>query len=78
MAKSTVNKKKKKAPAEGIVHIRATFNNTIINITDNKSFFLLAEPKHLEELIPAKNKNWVAIDEIQRIPELLNVVHSLI
>ncbi len=34
MAKSTVNKKKKKAPAEGIVHIRATFNNTIINITD--------------------------------------------
>ncbi len=35
MAKSTGNnKKRKKAPAEGIVHVRATFNNTIINITD--------------------------------------------
>jgi len=27
-------KVKKKAPAEGIAHIRATFNNTIINISD--------------------------------------------
>ena len=25
---------KKKAPAEGIAHIRATFNNTIVNISD--------------------------------------------
>lgn len=30
-----VKKLKKKVPAEGIAHIRATFNNTIINITDN-------------------------------------------
>ncbi len=29
-------KVKKKAAAEGIVHIRATFNNTIINISDLK------------------------------------------
>ncbi len=35
MAKSSGNKtKKKKATAEGIVHIRATFNNTVVNITD--------------------------------------------
>ncbi len=27
-------KVKKKAPTEGIVHIRATFNNTIVNISD--------------------------------------------
>jgi small subunit ribosomal protein S11 len=27
-------KVKKKAPAEGIAHVRATFNNTIVNITD--------------------------------------------
>ncbi len=33
MAK-TSNKKKVKAPAEGIVHIRATFNNTVVNISD--------------------------------------------
>jgi small subunit ribosomal protein S11 len=27
-------KKVKKAPAEGIVHIQATFNNTIVTVTD--------------------------------------------
>ena len=32
----TVKKVKKKAPAEGIVTVRATFNNTIINITDKE------------------------------------------
>jgi small subunit ribosomal protein S11 len=32
--KPAVKKIKKKAAAEGIAHIKATFNNTIINITD--------------------------------------------
>lgn len=32
--KDSVKKLKKKAAAEGVAHIRATFNNTIINITD--------------------------------------------
>jgi small subunit ribosomal protein S11 len=31
---SSSKKIKKKASAEGVAHIRATFNNTIINITD--------------------------------------------
>ena len=31
---SSSKKLKKKASAEGVAHIRATFNNTIINITD--------------------------------------------
>jgi len=31
---SSAKKIKKKAAAEGIAHIRATFNNTLINITD--------------------------------------------
>lgn len=30
----TTKKVKKKASAEGVAHIRATFNNTIVNITD--------------------------------------------
>ncbi len=30
----TTKKKSKKAPAEGIVYIQSTFNNTIITITD--------------------------------------------
>jgi small subunit ribosomal protein S11 len=34
---ATKGKKKiKKAPAEGIVHIQATFNNTIVTVTDLK------------------------------------------
>ncbi|HEX7509686.1 MAG TPA: 30S ribosomal protein S11 [Chitinivibrionales bacterium] len=32
--KPAVKKIKKKAAAEGIAHIKATFNNTLINITD--------------------------------------------
>ena len=37
MKKQTGARKiKKKAPAEGIAHIRATFNNTIVNISDNE------------------------------------------
>jgi small subunit ribosomal protein S11 len=32
--KSAVKKVKKKASAEGLAHVKATFNNTIINITD--------------------------------------------
>jgi small subunit ribosomal protein S11 len=33
---SSVKKTKKKASAEGVAHIRATFNNTIINVTDSR------------------------------------------
>jgi len=33
---ASAKKIKKKAPAEGVAHVRATFNNTIINVTDTK------------------------------------------
>lgn len=39
---------------------------------------LLANPSHLEALIPPNFKQWIIIDEVQRIPELLNEVHRLI
>jgi predicted AAA+ superfamily ATPase len=39
---------------------------------------LLAAPNRLENLIPPGYKEWVVIDEVQRIPELLNEVHRLI
>ncbi|MBI2319232.1 MAG: ATP-binding protein [Betaproteobacteria bacterium] len=39
---------------------------------------LLASPRRLEDLIPAKHRGWIVIDEIQRVPELLNEVHRLI
>ncbi|OGT09835.1 MAG: ATPase [Gammaproteobacteria bacterium GWE2_42_36] len=39
---------------------------------------LLSNPQHLEALIPPQYKQWIIIDEIQKIPALLNEVHRLI
>lgn len=39
---------------------------------------LLARPERLEALIPAGFSEWIAIDEVQKIPALLNEVHRLI
>ncbi len=39
---------------------------------------LAAEPGRLREFIPTEYAGWVVIDEIQRVPELLNEVHELI
>ncbi len=39
---------------------------------------LTANPGLLSELIPWRYHDWVVIDEIQRIPQLLNEVHHLI
>ena len=39
---------------------------------------LLADPGRIEKFIPLDFKSWIIIDEIQRIPELLNEVHRLI
>lgn len=39
---------------------------------------LLANPARLEEIIPEKFDDFVILDEIQRVPELLNEVHRLI
>ena len=35
-------------------------------------------PNGLENLIPVNFKDWVIIDEVQRVPEILNEVHRLI
>lgn len=39
---------------------------------------LLANPQRLENFIPKNFRDWVIIDEVQRIPELLNEIHRLI
>lgn len=39
---------------------------------------LLADPSRLENLIAPDYKGWIVVDEVQRIPELLNEVHRLI
>jgi predicted AAA+ superfamily ATPase len=39
---------------------------------------LLAAPQRLGDQIPAGFRDWVVVDEVQRVPELLNEVHRLI
>ncbi len=39
---------------------------------------LLAAPQRLGDQIPQGRKGWVVVDEVQRVPELLNEVHRLI
>lgn len=39
---------------------------------------LLANPQRLENLIPEDFKDWVILDEVQRVPDLLYEVHRLI
>jgi predicted AAA+ superfamily ATPase len=39
---------------------------------------LLANPQRLENLIPSNHRKWIIIDEVQKIPELLDEVHRLI
>ncbi|MFH1798243.1 MAG: ATP-binding protein [Candidatus Omnitrophota bacterium] len=39
---------------------------------------LLADPQRVENLIPENFRDWIIIDEVQRVPELLNEVHRLI
>lgn len=39
---------------------------------------LLANPQRLENLIPIGFKDWIIIDEVQRVPEILNEVHRQI
>ena len=39
---------------------------------------LTASPGHIRDLIPPDRPDWVVIDEVQRIPALLNEVHDLI
>jgi len=52
---------------------------TVIDLLDSRYFLRLSSAPHeLESLIAAMPAEIVVIDEIQRIPELLNEVHRLI
>ena len=60
--------------------VHATFpQGLMIDLLDSELYYsLLASPRRLENLIPSDFSNWIVIDEIQRIPDLLNEVHRLI
>ena len=52
---------------------------SIIDLLDSRLFLRLSSTPHdLEEIINAQDASLIVIDEIQRIPELLNEVHRLI
>lgn len=38
----------------------------------------LAHPEALADRVPERHRGWVVIDEVQRVPEILNEVHRLI
>lgn len=60
--------------------VKSTFSNGLyLDLLEAELFNdLLANPQRLEGLIPRDFKNWIIIDEVQRVPELLNEVHRLI
>jgi uncharacterized protein len=39
---------------------------------------LLARPERLSDFVPPRGDRWVVVDEVQRVPSLLNEVHRLI
>ena len=51
----------------------------IIDLLDSRYFLRLSRSPHdLEDIVNALDMNLIVIDEIQRVPELLNEVHRLI
>lgn len=59
---------------------RAHFPDAVfVDLLDSALFQrLCAEPGRLQNLIPRAYEDWVVLDEVQRVPELLNEVHRLI
>ena len=53
--------------------------NIYIDLLDSITYRRLkSQPERLKEIIPHKFKGWIILDEVQKIPELLNEVHRLI
>ncbi len=60
--------------------VKSAFSSSIyLDLLEAELFNdLIANPQRLEKFIPRDYKDWIIIDEVQRIPELLNEVHRLI
>ncbi|MBT8366296.1 MAG: ATP-binding protein [Deltaproteobacteria bacterium] len=62
-----------------LVRQQLTEKATIIDLLDSRYFLRLSSnPHELESIIAADPADIIVIDEIQRIPELLNEIHRLI
>ncbi len=54
-------------------------NALYLDLLDDSIYSRLrAKPSRLEALIPSNYDDWIIIDEVQKIPQLLNEVHRLI
>lgn len=54
-------------------------NSLYIDLLEGDTYLeLSSRPQQLEKLIPDNFQDWIIIDEVQRIPDLLNEVHRLI
>lgn len=60
--------------------VKSKFNKPVyLDLLEAEIFNdLLANPQRLENFIPKNFRDWVILDEVQRVPELLNEVHRLI
>lgn len=60
--------------------VKSTFPNALYLDLLEAGLFndLLANPQRLENLIPKNFQDWIVIDEVQKVPELLNEIHRLI
>ena len=60
--------------------IQSTFPHALyFDLLKAETFnFFLANPSRLEHAIPPDHKDWIIIDEIQKVPQLLDEVHRLI
>ena len=60
--------------------VKSTFASALyIDLLEAELFNdLMANPQRLEMMIPKDFKDWVIIDEVQKIPDILNEVHRLI
>lgn len=60
--------------------VKTTFPDAIyLDLLESSKYLqLMAAPQLLENFIPKKFDGWVVIDEVQKVPALLNEVHRLI
>ena len=60
--------------------LRQRFPNALyLDLLDHTLYLdLLTRPHRLRELIPPRHDDWIVLDEVQRVPLVLNEVHRLI
>ena len=64
--KRFTSKKSKKAPSLGVVHVKSTFNNTIVNITDKQGNTLFGLLQVVVVLKAQKKEHHLRLSQLQK------------